>query len=96
MLRLASTSLRPEIFFAFLSLLAVSLGQQMTDESADSPAFSVGWDPSRVASSRVPYSDEEAELLGYLAYDNTTVERRPAVIIVPDWDGVKPFVVSHR
>lgn len=77
----------PEIIIPLLFVFSGSFGQQMTDESADTSAFSVGWDPSRVASSRVPYSEGGDELLGYLAYDNTTMERRPAVIIVPDWDG---------
>ncbi|KAK9800194.1 hypothetical protein WJX73_007257 [Symbiochloris irregularis] len=63
----------------------------MTQEAAQTAAFAVGWDPDRVASSRIPYSEGGADLLGYLAYDNSTLERRPAVAIIPDWDGIGPY-----
>lgn len=30
-------------------------------------------------------------LQGYLAYDNTTMAQRPAVVIIPDYDGIGPY-----
>ena len=28
---------------------------------------------------------------GYLAYDNSTSAQRPAVVIIPDYDGIGPY-----
>ena len=30
-------------------------------------------------------------LQGYLAYDNSTTAQRPAVVIIPDYDGIGPY-----
>lgn len=39
----------------------------------------------------VEYKDGDAVLEGYLAYDDTSTEKRPGVLIVHDWMGVQAF-----
>lgn len=86
-----------EMTILLVALLVVAAGapgavaQQVTDESASRPEFELGFDPSRVATSQLAYTDGTTELQGYLAYDNTTAARRPAVVILPDWDGIGPY-----
>ena len=76
------------LYVCLFSLAASAVfAQQMTDENADTPEFLVGFNPARVATTQVPYADGSASLEGYLAYDNSTAQKRPAVVILPDWDG---------
>ncbi|MEX0774422.1 MAG: dienelactone hydrolase family protein [Phycisphaeraceae bacterium] len=39
----------------------------------------------------VPYTDGGVKLIGYLAYDDTVTEKRPAVLVVPEWWGLNDY-----
>ena len=43
------------------------------------------------AAALLSYSNLLCSLQGYLAYDNTTMVQRPAVVIIPDYDGIGPY-----
>lgn len=35
--------------------------------------------------------DMDVNVQGYFAYDNATVAERPAVVVIPDYDGIGPY-----
>jgi dienelactone hydrolase len=43
----------------------------------------------------VEYKDGDTALEGYLAYDNTFVGKRPAVLIVHEWTGLGQYVKNR-
>eukprot|EP00884_Botryococcus_braunii_P019310 jgi/Botrbrau1/6062/Bobra.177_1s0002.1 len=45
-----------------------------------------------LTTSYVDYADNGVGLKGYLAYDNRSTAKRPAVIILPAWEGVGDYV----
>ncbi|CAL5227211.1 g10130 [Coccomyxa viridis] len=49
------------------------------------------WNPATLVNSTVSYKDGSTSLQGYLAYTNSTMGPRPAVIIYPDWDGISNY-----
>jgi len=47
---------------------------------------------AEVKGETVEYTDGNTVLEGYLAYDDATMEKRPAVLIVHEWTGIGPYV----
>src|SRR6516165_2547696 len=45
-----------------------------------------------VHTERVEYKHRDVVLEGYLAYDDSTTEKRPGVLIVHEWTGMNPYV----
>jgi len=45
-----------------------------------------------VRTETVEYTDGDTVLEGYLAYDDASMEKRPAVLIVHEWTGIGPYV----
>jgi dienelactone hydrolase len=45
-----------------------------------------------VHTERVEYKHGDVVLEGYLAYDDSTTEKRPGVLIVHEWTGMNPYV----
>src|SRR6516165_9160352 len=41
---------------------------------------------------RVEYKHGDVVLEGYLAYDDSTTDKRPGVLIVHEWTGMNPYV----
>lgn len=50
---------------------------------------------SAVVDQIVEYKDGETVLEGYLAYDDTLLEKRPAVIVVHEWKGLNDYAKSR-
>ncbi len=47
--------------------------------------------PAKIVTQRVDYRDGDTVLEGYLAYDDAIAGKRPAVMIVHDWDGLNGY-----
>lgn len=47
---------------------------------------------AKVVTKVVEYRQGDAVLEGYLAYDDTTAEKRPGVLVVHEWTGLGPYV----
>eukprot|EP00243_Klebsormidium_subtile_P003210 TRINITY_DN16432_c0_g1_i1.p1 TRINITY_DN16432_c0_g1~~TRINITY_DN16432_c0_g1_i1.p1 ORF type:complete len:297 (+),score=66.28 TRINITY_DN16432_c0_g1_i1:198-1088(+) len=69
---------------AALALIHTASAQQTT---VNEDLLSAGVNFTFLTTQRVNYT-ADIPLTAYLAYDNSTTAPRPAVIIVPDWDGI--------
>lgn len=47
---------------------------------------------AKIVTKVVEYRQGDAVLEGYLAYDDTTAEKRPGVLVVHEWTGLGPYV----
>ena len=43
----------------------------------------------------IEYSDGETKLKGYLAYDDTSKDKRAGVLIIPEWWGLNDYPKSR-
>ncbi len=50
---------------------------------------SMGWGAIRTEA--VEYKDGDAVLRGYLAYDDAVTEKRPGIVVFPEWWGLTPY-----
>ncbi|DBA94647.1 hypothetical protein WJX77_011870 [Trebouxia sp. C0004] len=81
-----------QVNVCFFLLTAFLLGRAAASPAEASFNFTYGYNPAAVTVNTVNYTDESGTvLMGYLAYDNTTMVQRPAVVIIPDYDGIGPY-----
>jgi dienelactone hydrolase len=72
------------LLLATLALIHTASAQQTT---VNEDLLSAGVNATSLTTQRVNYT-ADIPLTAYLAYDNSTTAARPAVIIIPDWDGI--------
>ena len=62
----------------------------------DEPIESPGAEPARsIKTDSIVYNDDTVKLIGYMAVDTATTDKRPIVIIVPEWWGLGDYVKSR-
>lgn len=75
-----------------LLLAVILLGKAAASPAEATFNFTYGFNPAVISVNVVNYTDDSGTALGgYLAYDNTTMAQRPAVVIIPDYDGIGPY-----
>src|SRR4051812_881497 len=50
---------------------------------------------AEIKTSKITYKDGDAELEGYLAYDDVKQGLRPGVLVIHDWTGVQEYAMSR-
>src|SRR2546423_15664977 len=50
---------------------------------------------AEIKTQTVEYKDGDATLKGYLAYDDAIKEKRPGVLVVPEWWGLNDYAKSR-
>nr|QOL01212.1 putative extracellular protein TR9_020 [Trebouxia lynnae] len=77
-----------------LHALAVfaAIGSASASPAENNYNFDYGFDPAVVSNDTVDYTDSNGTALrGYFAYANSTTTGRPAVVVIPDYDGIGPY-----
>jgi dienelactone hydrolase len=72
------------LLIAALALIHTAAAQQMT---LNETQLSAGVNSTSLTTQRVNYT-ADIPMNAYLAYDNSSTAARPAIIIIPDWDGI--------
>lgn len=73
------------VFVFGAMLLAVAEAQE------DKFDYNYGFNPTQTVVETVNYDHDGEPLQGYVVYNNRTKVARPAVLIVPDFDGIGPY-----
>jgi dienelactone hydrolase len=68
-------------------LLASCMGNKQSNDQQNDAVSDAADIPKEIVSEKVTYNDGNETLIGYLVYDKSITEKRPAVIVVPEWWG---------
>lgn len=83
MIRLQTFSI---IAFAALAIQACNSNK---DEKAANPTTQPR--ASVIAGNEITYQDDSVQLKGFVAYDSTTNDKRPVVLVLPEWWGIGDY-----
>ncbi len=76
------------LLFATIPLIISSCdGKRTVKDQLDDHAHHNSDSVSKIISEQVTYFDGKDTLVGYLCYDNNIKEKRPGIIVVPEWWG---------
>ncbi|KAL3160801.1 hypothetical protein ABBQ38_009212 [Trebouxia sp. C0009 RCD-2024] len=81
-----------KVQLCFLVAAAALIGRASASQNEATFDFDYGFNSSAISMDMVDYTDSAGTALrGYFAYDNATMAERPAVVVIPDYDGIGPY-----
>jgi dienelactone hydrolase len=76
----------------FLALLAVNTFlPSCNDQAADSSTTGPKADSVTIKEESIIYTSDTAKLIGFVAYNEANADKRPAVLVIPEWWGLNDY-----